>query len=77
MPPRLCAAAGTTAGGSAGEGAVRTALQDYLERLPEPLAMLDIEARIQERTPYVVVALQEVRTTLLMGTVATGKDGGQ
>lgn len=50
---------GTTAAG-AGEGTVCTALQDYLERLPEPFVMLDIEARIQERTPYVVVALQEV-----------------
>lgn len=39
---------------------MRTALQDYLERLPEPFVMLDIEARIQERTPYVVFALQEV-----------------
>lgn len=26
--------------------------------------MLDIEGRIQERTPYVVVALQEVRSVL-------------
>lgn len=59
----LCSAivySGASAGGGAGEGAVRTALQDYLERLPEPFVMLDIEARIQERTPYVVVALQEV-----------------
>lgn len=61
--------AGATAGGSAGEGAVRAALQDYLERLPEPFVMLDIESRIQERTPYVVVALQEVRAASLWGNL--------
>jgi dynein heavy chain len=52
--------AGAVAGGGSGEGAVRTALQDYLARLPEPFVMLDVEGRVQERTPYVVVALQEV-----------------
>lgn len=55
---------GAAAGGGSGEGAIRTALQSYLERLPEPFVMLDIEGRIQERTPYVVVALQEVRAVL-------------
>jgi dynein heavy chain len=54
-------ATGAAAGGGAGEAAVRAALQDYLERLPQPFVVLDIEARVQERTPYVVVALQEVR----------------
>jgi dynein heavy chain len=58
--------AGAVAGGSGGEGAVRAALQDYLERLPEPFVMLDIEGRIQDRTPYVVVALQEVRYHMML-----------
>lgn len=45
---------------------MRAALQDYLERLPEPFVMLDIEGRIQDRTPYVVVALQEVRYHMML-----------
>lgn len=40
---------------------MRSKLQTYLEELPEPFVVIEIEARIQERTPYVVVALQEVR----------------
>eukprot|EP00878_Enallax_costatus_P012531 GHUV01013087.1.p1 GENE.GHUV01013087.1~~GHUV01013087.1.p1 ORF type:complete len:2750 (+),score=1040.15 GHUV01013087.1:633-8882(+) len=51
--------AGSSGGGGAGEAAVRSALKDYMERLPEPFVMLEIEQRIKEKTPYVVVALQE------------------
>jgi hypothetical protein len=40
---------------------VRSALKDYMEKLPEPFVMLEIETRIKEKTPFVVVALQEVR----------------
>jgi dynein heavy chain len=54
----LCAGA---SGGGASESAVRSALKDYMEKLPEPFVMLEIEARIKEKTPFVVVALQEVR----------------
>jgi hypothetical protein len=31
-----------------------------MEKLPEPFVMLEIETRIKEKTPFVVVALQEV-----------------
>eukprot|EP00882_Tetradesmus_deserticola_P028448 GHRQ01031690.1.p1 GENE.GHRQ01031690.1~~GHRQ01031690.1.p1 ORF type:complete len:210 (+),score=58.01 GHRQ01031690.1:318-947(+) len=57
---------GSTGGGSGGasESAVRSALEEYMEKLPEPFIMLDIEARIKEKTPYVVVALQEVRSVV-------------
>ncbi|DBA86689.1 TPA: Dynein alpha chain, flagellar outer arm [Trebouxia sp. C0004] len=50
-------AAGASGGSS--EAAVRTALEDYMARLPEPLNMVEIEARVKDKTPYVVVALQE------------------
>eukprot|EP00879_Flechtneria_rotunda_P021343 GHRR01022494.1.p1 GENE.GHRR01022494.1~~GHRR01022494.1.p1 ORF type:complete len:925 (+),score=321.59 GHRR01022494.1:1101-3875(+) len=50
---------GASGSNSAGEAAVRSALKEYLERLPELFVMLDIESRIKEKTPFVVVALQE------------------
>lgn len=31
-----------------------------MEKLPEPFVLLEVETRIKEKTPYVVVALQEV-----------------
>jgi dynein heavy chain len=31
----------------------------FLEQLPPPFQMLDITARVKEKTPYVVVCLQE------------------
>ena len=46
-------------GGGGSESAVRSALNDYLERLPEPFNMVEVEARITIKTPFVVVALQE------------------
>ena len=50
---------GAGAGGAAGgEGGVRAAVQDFMDRLPAPFNMVEIEARVSERTPYVVVALQ-------------------
>jgi len=38
---------------------VRAAVEDMLERLPEPFNMVDMEARIVDKNPYVVCALQE------------------
>jgi dynein heavy chain len=53
---------GAAGGGVSGEAAVRSALADYLERLPVPFIMVDLEAKVKDKTPYVVVALQEVRS---------------
>lgn len=39
---------------------MRSALKEFIEALPEPFNMVDIEARVKEKSPYVVVALQEV-----------------
>jgi hypothetical protein len=60
MYVHLITCAGASVGG-ASESAVRSALKDYMEKLPEPFVMLEIEARIKEKSPFVVVALQEVR----------------
>ncbi|KAK9817742.1 hypothetical protein WJX72_001478 [[Myrmecia] bisecta] len=59
------AAGGGGSGG--GEAAIRAALEDYKARLPEPFIMVEIEARVKDKTPYVVVALQEaVRMNALL-----------
>ena len=49
---------GGAAGGST-EDRVRSGVQEFLETLPEVLNLVEIEARVKERTPYVMVALQE------------------
>lgn len=52
---------GSGGGGSAGpsEERVRRGVQEFLETLPEQFNMVEIEARVKDRTPYVMVALQE------------------
>uniref|UniRef100_A0A061RCW1 Flagellar alpha dynein n=1 Tax=Tetraselmis sp. GSL018 TaxID=582737 RepID=A0A061RCW1_9CHLO len=53
-------------GGGDGAGAaggtssnIRTTLEQYLDNLPQELNLVEIEARVKDKTPYVVVALQE------------------
>ncbi len=46
-------------GGGSGESAIRSALESYAAKLPEPFNMIEIELRVKEKTPFVVVALQE------------------
>lgn len=38
---------------------VKTQLDDILEKLPEPFAMLELEESLEERTPYIAFFLQE------------------
>jgi dynein heavy chain len=45
-------------GGQSKEGIVRDMLTDYQLRLPEEFGMLEIKARVVEKTPYVVCVLQ-------------------
>ncbi|KAJ9515913.1 hypothetical protein QJQ45_016901, partial [Haematococcus lacustris] len=45
--------------GSGGESSVRQNLQWFMEKLPEPFNMVEVELRVKDKTPYVVVALQE------------------
>ena len=40
---------------------MRTKLNDFLERLPQCFNMVELEVRAKDKTPFVVVALQEVR----------------
>ena len=38
---------------------VKTILDEILEKLPEEFNMMELSARAEEKTPYVLVALQE------------------
>ncbi|NXJ83957.1 DYH17 protein, partial [Trogon melanurus] len=51
--------AGGGSGVSREEKASTSALDDIVQRLPEPFNMLEIMAKAEEKTPYVVVAFQE------------------
>ncbi|CAD7704939.1 unnamed protein product [Ostreobium quekettii] len=46
-------------GGGSGESTVRSSLEAFMERLPEPFVMVEVESRVKDKTPFVVVALQE------------------
>ncbi|TPX33478.1 hypothetical protein SmJEL517_g03633 [Synchytrium microbalum] len=50
----------TTAGvGTSKEEKVRQVVEDILERLPENFNVAELASRVEERTPYISVALQE------------------
>ncbi|GBF93145.1 dynein alpha flagellar outer arm [Raphidocelis subcapitata] len=66
---------GVSGGAAAGEAAVRSALKDYSERLPAPFVIADIEGRVKDKTPYVVVALQEAtRMNALLAEMRRGME---
>lgn len=49
---------------------VKSVLDDILEKLPEEFSMLEIMAKSTERSPYVLVCLQECeRMNLLIGEI--------
>eukprot|EP00744_Colponema_vietnamica_P001609 GILI01002651.1.p1 GENE.GILI01002651.1~~GILI01002651.1.p1 ORF type:complete len:1110 (-),score=404.88 GILI01002651.1:160-3150(-) len=52
-------AGGRGSGGSKKEDIVAKIIVDYLARLPENFSLRDIAAKIKEKSPYVVVAMQE------------------
>ncbi|XP_032831905.2 dynein axonemal heavy chain 9 isoform X1 [Petromyzon marinus] len=57
MQPRD--SSGAEGGGSTREEKVKAVLDEILERMPEEFGMVELLARAEDRTPYVVVALQE------------------
>ncbi|KAB7494339.1 Dynein beta chain, ciliary [Armadillidium nasatum] len=64
-------------GGSGGvvitrEDKVKQTLDEIVDKLPEPFNMTDIMSKVEERTPYVVVAFQECeRMNVLTKTIRT------
>ena len=45
--------------GASREEKVKALLDEILEKLPEPFNMLELSNKAEEKTPYVLVALQE------------------
>lgn len=39
---------------------MKTILDDIVDKMPDQFNMMDIMARIEERTPYIVVAFQVI-----------------
>jgi dynein heavy chain len=46
-------------GGASREETVKSILDELLEKLPEPFNMVELSGKAEEKTPYVLVALQE------------------
>ena len=51
---------GGTGGGptTTREEKIKTIVDDIMEKLPDPFSMSEIMGKVEERTPYVVVAFQ-------------------
>ena len=54
-----CSGGSGGGGGAKKEDIVGEMLTGFLERLPEPFNMIELNAKVKERSPYVVVCLQE------------------
>lgn len=63
---------GGGAGGSA-EAGVKETIQQFLGALPADFNVLEIEMKIEETTPYLIVSLQEAeRMNILLGSIRKG-----
>ena len=61
---------GVSSGSSKKDDGVMSMLMDYKQRCPIDLPWLDILARIKDKTPFIVVCLQEVeRMNILLGEI--------
>jgi len=61
---------GSGAGAGGKDAAIKEMINKFLEMMPTPFVMLDLFAKAKERSPYVVVCLQECeRMNILRSTV--------
>lgn len=61
---------GASAGASKKDDGVMTMVMDFKGRCPHDFPWLDIVGKIKEKTPFIVVCLQEVeRMNLLLGEI--------
>lgn len=51
--------AGGSSSGAGGDDKVKMLIDSFLEQLPAEFSMMDIQGKTKERTPYIVVSLQE------------------
>jgi dynein heavy chain len=57
-------------GGAGAQEAIVAQIQNFLKDLPEDFNMIEIQGRIPELTPYMIVSIQEVeRMNILLGTL--------
>lgn len=57
-------------GGKKKEDTVKEYIRKFLETLPNNFSMIDINARVKEKTPYIVVCIQECeRMNTLLSTI--------
>jgi dynein heavy chain len=67
-----CSGGGGGGGGAGADAAVKEMIDKFLETLPPEFIMLDLFAKAKERSPYVVVCLQECeRMNTLIFTIRT------
>jgi len=55
----ILSVSGASSGAGGGESAVKGIIADFLKQLPGNFNMFDIQLRIEEKTPYMIVAIQE------------------
>ena len=55
----ILSVSGASSGAKSGESGIRTLITNYLKDLPPSFNMIDIQIRIEEKTPYMIVAIQE------------------
>ena len=66
MQPRDSSASGGA--GASREEKVKTILDEVLEKLPEPFNLAELSSKKEEKTPYVLVALQECERMNMLTT---------
>jgi len=68
----ILSVSGGGAGGGGDDGKVKTIITNFLATLPADFNMFDVHAKAKEKTPYVVVCIQECeRMNILMSEIRT------
>ena len=55
----IASVSGGSSGGAGGDDKVKTFIESFILQLPAEFPMIDIQAKTKERSPYIVVCLQE------------------
>lgn len=55
----LSISGGSGGAGASGDEITKELIDKFLKELPENFNMLDVQSKIQEKTPYLIVAIQE------------------
>ena len=55
----ILSVSGASSQGGAGESAIRGIISNFLKELPNNFNMIEVNLKIEEKTPYMIVAIQE------------------